>query len=61
METEILEAEVTRLRRALMNVAMMLNHNKSPAKCVEWINDVLAIDWTDDSDDKDFYHHKGKA
>ena len=63
METEILVGEVARLRGALMNVMMMLNHGTSPAECAEWINDVLAVDLTDDSDDDndEFYHHKGKA
>jgi hypothetical protein len=59
MKTDTLEGEVARLRGALMNVMLMLNHNKSPAECAEWINNVLSVDLTDD--DKDFYHHKGKA
>ena len=63
MEAETLEGEIARLRGALMNVMLMLNHNKNPAECAEWIREVLSVDLTiaNDSDDKEFFHHKGKA
>lgn len=56
------DGEVSRLRGALQNVMMMLNHNESPDKTVKWIENVLSLDLSkDDVDGDDFYTFKGKA
>jgi hypothetical protein len=55
---ESYEAEIARLRGALMNVMMMLNHNRNPIECAEWIGKVLVMNLTDDRDQ--FFHYKEK-
>lgn len=54
---EFLIAENARLRNALMNVMMMLSHNRDPNECAKWIEEVLSLDLTDGDlvDDNEFY------
>lgn len=59
-------AENARLRNALMNVMIMLSHNRDPTECAKWIEEVLSLDLADGDlvDNNEFYSfdpNKGKA
>ena len=59
-------AENARLRNALMNVMIMLSHNRDPNECAKWIEKVLSLDLVDGDlvDNNEFYSfdpNKGKA
>ncbi len=61
-----LMAENARLRGALMNVMIMLSHNRDPNECAKWVEEVLSLDLTDGdlNADNEFYSfepNKGKA
>lgn len=53
---ETLNGEIARLRGALMNVTLMLNHNYNPNKCAEWIENVLSLDLIkENNNNSEFY------